>query len=682
MSSSQDYFQSSPVTPSRRRKSKFTFRQFQQLSQFNPTNPLRVIAHIDLDAFYAQCEMVRLGVAEDQPLAVQQWQGLIAINYPARKFGLSRHVTTTEAKKLCPELVMQHVATWKEGEDRWAYREDAFKDMATQKVSLDPYRRESKKILSVIKEVLPAAPIQRVEKASVDEVFLDLSAQIYSIMLDRFAAQLSRLPPYLDPTENLPRPPTTALNWDTDALVDLDEGETEDEDPDWDDVAMLIGSEIVRKVRAAIREKLQYTCSAGIARNKMLAKLGSGYKKPNSQTCIRPRATRRFISDFKFTKIRNLGGKLGDEVVSAFNTDTVKDLLEVPIEQLKKKLGEETGSWLHGIVRGEDASEVNPRTQIKSMLSAKSFRPSINTMQQAVRWLRIFVADIFSRLIEEGVLENKRKPRTINLHYRQGGQMRSKQAPIPQGRVVSEEILFDLAKNLMAQVVVDGRAWPCANLSLSVGGFEDGVTGNRGIGSFLIRGEEAKDLMDSARDTPEQESGTDTTLPSVKRRKINDGIGRVFASGENSKEEPEFSDFHDDGTTDDDKETSKNKSPDTGSSEDIYHGSTPPSAQPQPDSSPLGKITTSKNYTTSYFCPRCKISLPASEKIEHEDWHFAEDLQAEERKKGLDDNVAHLSGPSRQTQPFPTIKKSRGRPVGGGGGPKAVEKGQKKLAFG
>lgn len=34
---------------------------------------MRVIAHIDLDAFYAQCEMRRLNIADDQPLAVQQW---------------------------------------------------------------------------------------------------------------------------------------------------------------------------------------------------------------------------------------------------------------------------------------------------------------------------------------------------------------------------------------------------------------------------------------------------------------------------------------------------------------------------------------------------------------------------------------------------------------------------------
>lgn len=57
------------------RKSRFTYRQLGQLAVSSITCPLRVIAHVDLDAFYAQCEMVRLGVAEDQPLAVQQWYG-------------------------------------------------------------------------------------------------------------------------------------------------------------------------------------------------------------------------------------------------------------------------------------------------------------------------------------------------------------------------------------------------------------------------------------------------------------------------------------------------------------------------------------------------------------------------------------------------------------------------------
>jgi DNA polymerase eta len=75
MSSSQSFQASSPLFAgdTRRRKSRFTFKHLSQLALSSVTCPLRVIAHVDLDAFYAQCEMVRLGVAEDQPLAVQQW---------------------------------------------------------------------------------------------------------------------------------------------------------------------------------------------------------------------------------------------------------------------------------------------------------------------------------------------------------------------------------------------------------------------------------------------------------------------------------------------------------------------------------------------------------------------------------------------------------------------------------
>lgn len=78
-------------------------------------------------------------------------------------------------------------------------------------------------------------------------------------MLERFT-ELANPPPYDDPTEKLPMPSIAALDWKADALVDLDDTETETDDPDWDDVAILIGSEIVRDVRAAIREKLKFTC--------------------------------------------------------------------------------------------------------------------------------------------------------------------------------------------------------------------------------------------------------------------------------------------------------------------------------------------------------------------------------------------------------------------------------------
>ncbi|KAK4997459.1 DNA-directed DNA polymerase eta rad30 [Elasticomyces elasticus] len=674
MSSPPSFTFSSPTSSAtrRRRKSAFT-------------------SHVDLDAFYAQCEMVRLSVPPDQPLAVQQWQGLIAINYPARKFGLNRHVTITEAKKLCPELICQHVATWREGDAKWAYHEDSFKEMATHKVSLDPYRLESRRILALIKEVLPAAPVQRVEKASIDEVFLDLSAQVYQTLLERYPV-LKGPAPYDDPTEHLPRPPTTALDWAADALVDLDKEETEEDEPDWDDVAMLIGSEIVRNVRTAIFEKLKYTCSAGISRNKMLAKLGSAHKKPNSQTVIRNRAVQQFLSGFKFTKIRNLGGKLGDEVVAAFKTDTVQELLEVPIERLKKQLGDDTGSWLYSVVRGEDTSEVNPRTQIKSMLSAKSFRPSINSFEVGVRWLRIFVADIFSRLVEEGVLENKRRPKTVNLHHRQGAQTRSKQAPISMGKAVDEDMLFDLAKNLLAQAVADGRAWPCANLSLSVGGFEDGITGNKGISGFLVRGDEAKAMLSVPGES--SDGGRTETPPLNKRRKVDDGrIGKFFATrhestGGSEREhelDDEFYQLNETAAVEEEQDAfvpppSAQRSPPSFDPAESSKAQKPPDTdQTTPANREDVPVILHPRVIDSYFCDRCQQSLPVASTGEHEDWHFAKDLQAHDRNTSAESVAARPLQPAPRSSMPHNKGRGRGRPPGQ---TVRAEKGQKRLAFG
>ena len=95
-------------------------------------NPLRVISLCDSDAFYATCEQVRLGVDPSKPLVVRQWDSLIAVNYPARKFGISRMERWDAALKKCPELIIVHVATYNEGDEEPVYRENP--DTTTHKV--------------------------------------------------------------------------------------------------------------------------------------------------------------------------------------------------------------------------------------------------------------------------------------------------------------------------------------------------------------------------------------------------------------------------------------------------------------------------------------------------------------------------------------------------------------------
>lgn len=89
-----------------------------------------------------QFERKRLNLPLDAPVVVQQWTGLIAISYPARASGITRHENiyevrlysqqwrhliehATQAKKKCPNLVPVHVATYKEGAEEPGYWDEA-----------------------------------------------------------------------------------------------------------------------------------------------------------------------------------------------------------------------------------------------------------------------------------------------------------------------------------------------------------------------------------------------------------------------------------------------------------------------------------------------------------------------------------------------------------------------------
>lgn len=56
----------------------------------------------------------------------------------------------------------------------------------------------------------------------------------------------------------------------------------------WDpnEVALAAGGAAVADARACVEAKLGYTCSAGIAPTKILAKLSSGLHKPRQQTVV------------------------------------------------------------------------------------------------------------------------------------------------------------------------------------------------------------------------------------------------------------------------------------------------------------------------------------------------------------------------------------------------------------
>ena len=60
----------------------------------------RIILLLDLDCFYAQCEMIRLNIDRNVPLCLLQWNSALAINYPARDlYKFKRGVSFDEIQK-------------------------------------------------------------------------------------------------------------------------------------------------------------------------------------------------------------------------------------------------------------------------------------------------------------------------------------------------------------------------------------------------------------------------------------------------------------------------------------------------------------------------------------------------------------------------------------------------------
>src|SRR5258708_30307736 len=112
------------------------------------TNVLRIIVHLDADAFFASVEQAADPRSRGKPLAVGgEKRGIIAsASYEARKFGVYTPMPTARARKLCPKLIILPG-------------------------DFDKYEHFSRWMFSYAQDFTPD-----VEIASIDEGYFDLSA--------------------------------------------------------------------------------------------------------------------------------------------------------------------------------------------------------------------------------------------------------------------------------------------------------------------------------------------------------------------------------------------------------------------------------------------------------------------------------------------------------------------------
>jgi DNA polymerase eta len=203
--------------------------------------------------------------------------------------------------------------------------------------------------------------------------------------------------------------------------------------------------------------------------------------------------------------------------------------------------------------------------------------------------------------------------------------------------------------------------------SHSVGGFEDGIVGNMGIGAFLVKKDEAKAvgmapaMGESAQERPE------------KRRRIEPftGIERFFKTDSTDEHDDEFGSQYLPGidTTLAEVENADSKDNDEAALSNSPHDNEATKGQKKGTLS-IGPPATHQQRIKEYMCDQCSMALESADALQsHQDWHFAMDLENEERTRA----APKVSGPTHSKNPANRKK---------GGRSSKPEKNQSKLAFG
>jgi len=410
----------------------------------------KVIALIDMDCFYVQVEARENPAIRGVPAAVVQYKtwkggGIIAVNYEARAMGVTRQMRGDEAREKCPDIVLVRVPEVRD------------------KADLTKYRKAGREVIEVLVSFGAV-----VERASIDEAYLDLTPLVETRMQSVEFTDTVLL--------DLPNTHLGGSDGDRQTYMSewLDEVRSTENDSDR---MLAVGASIIEEMREAVYSRTQFRCSAGIAHCKTLAKLCCGLNKPNKQTILPISAVPTLYSTLKVTKVRGLGGKLGESVTSALNVQTMGQLAQLSLRQINDKFDEKTANWLHSLAKGYDGESVTERELAKSIGCGKNFRgPDIlDTKAKVELRLRNLVEELVERL-EVDREENCRLARGVTV----GTNLENQGYVSRAGQLFSysTENVYRTVYGLLSKLNtadLSGAAWEpkLLNISISASKFED-----------------------------------------------------------------------------------------------------------------------------------------------------------------------------------------------------------------
>ncbi len=327
----------------------------------------RLIAHLDMDAFYASVELLRYpelrgkpvvigGGRRHQPVeSIDPASGRMTRTFATLKGYLGRGVATTATYEARAFGVHSAMGLMKAA----ALAPDA----VLLPVDFDAYRKYSRLFKSAVRAIAP-----HVQDNGIDEIYIDLTGV---------------------------------------ALPEHDR--TSEDDPWWR------ARDVAKAIKAAVRDATGLTCSISVAPNKLLAKIASELDKPDGLTMITEADIERRIWPLPARRINGIGPKSSAKL-EALGIHTIGELAAADPAWLVRHFGQSYGAWMHEAANGRDERPVLTHIEPKSISRETTFDRDLSAQRD-----RDVLSRIFTELCEGVASDLARKRyvgRTIGIKLR------------------------------------------------------------------------------------------------------------------------------------------------------------------------------------------------------------------------------------------------------------------------
>jgi DNA polymerase-4 len=174
-----------------------------------------------------------------------------------------------------------------------------------------------------------------------------------------------------------------------------------------------LGVEVAKRLKAAIRETTGLTASAGVAPNKFLAKIASGWRKPDGLTVVAPERIESFLQQLPVDALWGVGPVTAKRL-REHGIERLVDVRTADLAVLRATLGSMTG-WLRKLAHGEDDRPVEPNRPTKSSSSEITYDQDLTDLDRIRDEIASMARDNAAWLQRKGILA-----RTVVIKVRYG----------------------------------------------------------------------------------------------------------------------------------------------------------------------------------------------------------------------------------------------------------------------